>query len=191
MNRLMAFFKKLRLRQILTVFLAGVLLVVSTACNTGNAQGARPNNLPVQAGGANNPYKSGGDGYTDLKMSTDPKVSNPKAKSGRDQANLQLNSNQLIAADLTRNKESELLYPGAEEPAGRALKEAQLPIITSEDFTKAEPGGLNQQNENLGERIQNRVETATEAFKKAGAFVKEKSDEAGERPEFQSNPARH
>jgi hypothetical protein len=187
----MAFFKKLRLRQILTVFLAGVLLVVSTACNTGNAQGARPNNLPVQAGGANNPYKSGGDGYTDLKMSTDPKVSNPKAKSGRDQANLQLNSNQLIAADLTRNKESELLYPGAEEPAGRALKEAQLPIITSEDFTKAEPGGLNQQNENLGERIQNRVETATEAFKKAGAFVKEKSDEAGERPEFQSNPARH
>ncbi len=191
MNRLMAFFKKLRLRQILTVFLAGVLLVVSTACNTGNAQGARPNNLPVQAGGANNPYKSGGDGYTDLKMSTDPKVSNPKTKSGRDQANLQLNSNQLIAADLTRNKESELLYPGAEEPAGRALKEAQLPIITSEDFTKAEPGGLNQQNENLGERIQNRVETATEAFKKAGAFVKEKSDEAGERPEFQSNPARH
>jgi hypothetical protein len=187
----MAFFKKLRLRQILTVFLAGVLLVVSTACNTGNVQGARPNNLPVQAGGANNPYKSGGDGYTDLKMSTDPKVSNPKAKSGRDQANLQLNSNQLIAADLTRNKESELLYPGAEEPAGRALKEAQLPIKTSEDFMKAEPGGLNQQNENLGERIQNRVETATEAFKKAGAFVKEKSDEAGERPEFQSNPARH
>jgi len=187
----MAFFKKLRLRQILTVFLAGVLLVVSTACNPGNAQGARPNNPPVQAGGANNPYKSGGDSYTDLKMSTDPKVSNPKAKSGRDQANLQLNSNQLIAADLTRNKESELLYPGAEEPAGRAQKEAQLPIITGEDFTKAEPGGLNQQNENLGERFENRVETATEAFKKAGAFMKEKSDEAGERPEFQSNPARH
>jgi hypothetical protein len=183
----MAFFKKLRLRQILTVFLAGVLLVVSTACNTGNAQGARPNNPPVQAGGANNPYKSGGDSYTSL----DPKVNTTKAKSGRDQANLQLNSNQLIAADLTRNKESELLYPGAEEPAGRAQKEAQLPIITGEDFTKAEPGGLNQQNENLGERFENRIETATEAFKKAGAFVKEKSDEAGERPEFQSNPARH
>ena len=69
------FFKKIRLRQVLTVFLAGVLLVISTACNSANAQGANPINPPVQAGGANNPYKGGGDKYTDLKMSTDPKVS--------------------------------------------------------------------------------------------------------------------
>lgn len=191
MNRLMAFFKQLRLRQILTVFFAGVLLIVSTACNGATTQGANPNNPAVQAGGANNPYKSGGDGYTNLKMSTDPKVNTTKAKPGRNQASLQLNLNQLIAADLTRNKESEILYPGAEEPAGRAEKEAQLPIITGKDFLKAEPGGLNQRNEDLGERLENRIETATKAFKKAGAFVKEKSDEAGERPELQSNPARH
>lgn len=191
MNKLTAFFKKLRLRQIVTIFLAGVLLIVSTACSGATTQGANPNNPAVQAGGANNPYKSGGDGYTDLKMSTDPKVNSTKAKSGRDQASLQLNSNQLIAADMTRNKESEMLYPGAEEPAGRAAKEAQLPIITGEDFTKAEPGGLNQRNADLGEKLENRVETAKEAFKKAGAFVKEKSDEAGQRPELQSNPARH
>ena len=190
MNKLMAFFKKLRLRQIVTVFLAGILLIVSTACSGATTQGANPNNPAVQAGGANNPYKSGGDGYTDLKMSTDPKV-NKATRSGRDQANLQLNSNQLIAADLTRNKESEILYPGAEEPAGRAAKEAELPIITGEDFTKAEPGGLNQRSDDLGEKLGNRVETAKEAFKKAGAFVKEKSDEAGQRPELQSNPARH
>jgi hypothetical protein len=55
---------------------------------------------------------------------------------------LQLDSHQLIAADLTRNKENELLYPGAEEPAGRAAKEAQLPIKTNKDFTQPEPGGL-------------------------------------------------
>jgi hypothetical protein len=42
----------------LTVFLATVVLFVSTACNTGDMRGARPDNPPVQAGGANNPYKS-------------------------------------------------------------------------------------------------------------------------------------
>lgn len=191
MKRLTALFKKLQLRQILTIFLAGVLLIASTACNSGNVQGARPDNLPVQAGGANNPYKSGGDNYTDLNMSTDPKVNSTKAKSGGNQASSQLNSLDLIAANLTRNKESEILYPGAEEPAGRAKKEAQLPLITGEDFTKAEPGGLNQRNPDVGERIENRIETAADAFKQAAGFVKEKSDEAGERPEFQSNPALH
>ncbi len=187
MNRLMAFFKKLRLRQIVTVFLAGMLLIVNTACNSGNAQGARPDNPSVQAGGANNPYKSGGDGYTDLKTSTDSKVNN-LTKSGK-QASLPLNS--LIATDLTRNKESEILYPGAEEPAGRAQKEAQLPIKTVEDFAKPEPGGLNQRNASLGERAGNRLETVKGAFQEATEFIKEKSDEAGQRPEFQSNPALH
>lgn len=185
MNRLTAFFKKLRLRQVLTLFLAGVLLIASTACSGATTQGANPDNPAVQAGGANNPYKSGGDGYTNLKMSTDPKVNNTKAKSQADQANLQLNSLQLIAA----NKESELLYPGAETPAGRAEKEAQFPIKTSKDFVEPKPGGLNQRNPNLGERIENRIEQAQEAFKEAGDFAKDKADEAGERPEFQSNPA--
>ena len=187
MNRLTAFFKKLRLRQVLTVFLAGVLLIASTACSGATTQGANPNNPAVQAGGANNPYKSGGgDSYTDLNMSTDPKVNNTKAKSQPDQANLQL-SLQLIAA----NKEAELLYPGAETPAGRAEKEAGFPIKTSKDFLEPEPGGLNQRNPDLGERIENRIEEAQEAFKEAGSFLKDKADEAGERPEFQSNPALH
>ncbi len=44
MNRLTALLKKLRLRQILTVFLAGLLLIVTTACSGANAQGANPKN---------------------------------------------------------------------------------------------------------------------------------------------------
>lgn len=190
MKRLTAFFKRMRLRQILTVFLAGVLLIASTACSGATTQGANPDNPAVQAGGANNPYKSGGgDSYTNLKMSTDPKVNTTNAKSGRDQANSQLNSFQLIAVDLTQNKDNEILYPGAEEPAGRAQKQAELPIITPEDFTSPEPGGLNQRNPDLGERVENRIDTVKEAFKEATKFVKEKSDEAGQRPEFQPNPA--
>jgi len=69
-------------------------------------------------------------------MSTDPKVNTTAPKSGR--ANLQLNSLQLIAA----NKESDTF--SADTPAGRAEKEAELPIITTKDFTQAEPGLPNQ-----------------------------------------------
>lgn len=183
--RLMAFFKKLRLRQVLTVFLAGVLLIVSTACSGATTQGANPDNLPVQIGGNNNPYKSGGDGSADLKMSPS-KVNNEKAKSGRDQANLQLNSRQSIAAA----DESVLLYPGAETPEGRAKKEAGFPIITNESFTP-KGGGFNQRNPDVGQKLETRVETAKEAFKEASSFVKDKADEAGQRPELQSNPALH
>ena len=64
MKGLKSLWKKLPVRQILTVFLAGILLIVSTACSGANAQGANPQNPPVQAGGANNPYKGGGDKYT-------------------------------------------------------------------------------------------------------------------------------
>ena len=186
MNKLTAFFKKLPLRQILTVFLAGVLLMASTACSGVTTQGANPENPAVQAGGANNPYKSGGDNYTDLNMSTDPKVTNTKPTSERDQANLQLSG--LVAVV---NKEVELLYPGAETPAGRAVKEAEFPVITGKDFVQAEPGGLNQRNPDVGERFENRIEQAKEAFQEAASFVQDKAEEAGKRPEMQSNPALH
>ena len=135
MNKLTAFFKKLRLRQVLTVLLAGVLLTISTACNSANVQGANPNNPPAKAGG--------------------------------------------------------ILYPGAETPAGRAQRETELPIKTSKDFAEPKLGGLNQRNADLGERVENRVEAATDAFKEAAGFVKDKADEAGRRPELQSNPALH
>ena len=64
MKRLISFLEKLRLRQFLSIFLAGVALFIITACSSGSLQGARPYNPPVQAGGNNNPYKGGGDSYT-------------------------------------------------------------------------------------------------------------------------------
>lgn len=72
MKQLTAFFKKVKIRQILTALVAVITIFVTTACNTGNEMGARPMNPPVQAGGANNPYKGGGDNYTKYNLSTDP-----------------------------------------------------------------------------------------------------------------------
>lgn len=185
MNAVRLFLKKIRLRQILTIFLAGLLLIVSTACSGANAQGANPQNPAVQAGGANNPYKNGGDNYGNYRMSTDPKIANPKANQGRDQASLQPSSQLLIAT----NRESELLYPGAETPAGRINKEAELPIITDKDFRQPEPGGLIQNEPNVGDRIQDRIETVKENIEKASGFLQDKADEGAARPELQKNPA--
>ena len=185
MNAVRVFLKKIRLRQILTIFLAGLLLIVSTACTGANAQGANPQNPAVQAGGANNPYKNGGDKYTNNRMSTDPKITNPKANQGSDQASLQPSSELLIAT----NRESEILYPGAETPAGRAQKEAELPIITDKDFQQPEPGGLIQNEPNIGNRVQDRIETVKENVEKASGFLQDKGDEAAARPELEPNPA--
>jgi hypothetical protein len=184
-NAVRVFLKKIRLRQILTIFLAGLLLIVSTACSGANAQGANPQNPAVQAGGANNPYKNGGDKYGNYRMSTDPKIANPKASQGRDQASLQPSSQLLIAT----NKESEILYPGGETPAGRIQKESELPLITDQDFRQPEPGGLIQNEPNVGDRVQDRLETVKENFEEASGFLKNKADEATARPELQRNPA--
>jgi hypothetical protein len=184
-NAVRVFLKQIRLRQILTIFLAGLLLIVSTACSGANAQGANPQNPAVQAGPANNPYKNGGDNYTNYKMSTDPKIANPKANEGRDQASLQPSSQLLIAT----NSQSEILYPGGETPAGRIEKEKELPIITDENFRQPEPGGLIQNEPNVGNRVKDRLETVKETFEEASGFLKKNADEAGARPELQKNPA--
>ncbi|MEH2419222.1 DUF6658 family protein [Nostoc sp.] len=185
MNAVRVFLKKIRLRQVLTIFFAGLMLIVSTACSGANVQGANPQNPAVQAGGANNPYKNGGDKYTDYRMSTDPKIANPKANQGRDEASLQPSSQLLIAT----NKQSEILYPGAETPAGRIKKEGELPIITDKDFQQPEPGGLIQNEPNLGDRVQDRLDTVKGAVEEASGFLKDKADEASARPELQKNPA--
>jgi hypothetical protein len=170
MKQMTGLFKKLQLRKILTVFLAGALLFLSTACNPGDARGARPNNPPVQAGGANNPYKGGGDGYTNFNSSTDPRINN---QTGKERADLQLNSERLIAD----SQHQELLYPGAEAPAGTFENGKKLPIKTAKDAEKPQPGGLIQRQENLGDRISDRLEKVQEAFSEASEFLTDKSEE--------------
>lgn len=185
MQRLTALFKRLRLRQMLSVCLVSALLIFNTACSgVTTAQGANPNNPAVQAGGNNNPHKNSGVNYGNVdKYTTDPTVKQTPDKTSTNRASLDVYS-LLVAA----NTEG-LLYPGAETPAGRAQKEAELPIKTAKDFKQPEPGGLNQRNPDLGERIGERLEKVQEAFKEATEFTQEKAAEASKRPEAQSNPA--
>jgi len=177
--------KKLRLRQILTIFLAGVALFVTTACNSGDVRGARPENPPVQMGGANNPHKGGGDGYTQYKMSTDPNVNRNAANTKRDSASadVQIISNQLIAAN-----SDELLYPGS---AGTSSNKA-LDIVPGAKQTGNKSGSLPTESQRIVTGKQPNAETvekAANAFKDASSFIQDKAEEASQRPEMQKNPA--
>jgi hypothetical protein len=173
MKKLTVFLKQLRLSQILTVFLATVVVFVGTACNSGDIRGARPDNPPVQAGGANNPYKQGGDTNTNFNLSPDPKVSSEAANSKGNRADLQVLSNQLIASE-------QILYPGGQPPAKQADVEKSLPQKSLEDVEKPEPGGLNQRESDVGDRVQNRLSAVKETFGKASEFITEGANKAAQ-----------
>ena len=88
----MNIFSRFSLSKIVSAFCLTAVLLVTTACNSGNELGARPDNPPVQLGGQNNPHKAGGDGLTKYKATDDPRVTR-----GQDNASL-LPSSTLVAA---------------------------------------------------------------------------------------------
>ena len=175
MKTLTNFFKQLRLSQLLTAFLATVVLFVGTACNNGDVRGARPDNPSVQAGGMNNPYKAGGDSNTNYRFSADPKVNNKAAQSNPDRADLQIIFDRLIAA-------SQLQYPSGSEIEGSPADEQHnLPIIDQNDFKASEPGGQIQRESNIGDRVKDRLSTVKETFGEASEFIGEGANEASQK----------
>lgn len=90
---------KLRIKSIATAILIASFLLITTACNSGNELGARPEVSPVQLGGQNNPHKAGGDGMTQYRSPANDSVLN------KDNASLPATS--LLAAA----NQSETAYP--------------------------------------------------------------------------------
>lgn len=175
MKKLTAFFKQLRLSQILTALLATVVLFVGTACNSGNTEGARSTNPPVQMGGANNPYKAGGDNNTQYRFS-------PKDKSDGSHSELPTVSDRLIAAgDAIQYRASDLQGIPADE-------QQPLPIISKQDFESPESGGQIQRESSVGDRIKDRLATVKDTFDKAGDFIEADAEEALERHEASPKP---
>ncbi|HEY9823136.1 MAG TPA: DUF6658 family protein [Candidatus Sericytochromatia bacterium] len=129
MNKVIAWLKSSRLKQILTVFLAGILVFVSTACN-----------------GA------------------------------------------VSAKSADQVKKVRTIYPGAETPAKRTDVEKALPQINQEDFSKSKPGGQIQRQEDLGDRVENRLSTVKKSFDKASEFINQDAKEALDRHENVPKP---
>lgn len=184
MNRLFSIFKKLRLRQIVSVLIVGAALFLTTACNTGNMQGARPQNPPVQLGGNNNPHKGGGDGYTNYRMSTDPAV-NQKNRQG-DRASLPFD--QLLASNSVESNASDLLYPGAgaTETKNPDIGPVDSNILKRDAQQVPARRQLSIDRSDPNAKI---LERTGEAFKDASEFLTDMGESATEQPEMQRNPA--
>lgn len=175
--------QRLKIRQLLATVAIGFVLLLNTACNSGDTLGARPNNPPVQMGGNNNPHKMGGDGYTDYKMSTDPKVNSANSSSSvKKQA--QLPHGTLVADLGVKSNASDPIYQGSDvsetnNPDVGPLQQKTLPPLPNSRqpmIDRADPGS--KVFERAGETIQD-----------ASAFLKDKAAEANARPESKANPA--
>ena len=79
MNKIKSIIEKLNLRSLITASFLTVMLLITSACNSGNELGARPENPPVQLGGQNNPHKAGGDGMAKYRATDDPRIIDPQA----------------------------------------------------------------------------------------------------------------
>lgn len=170
MRKVANYLKKIKIQQILTVFLAGVVLLISTACNSGDIRGARPTNPPVQAGGQNNPHKMGGDGYTQYKAS-------PKAKVKDAAFNVEFDS--LIAQRTSQSPESredKMLYTHDTK-----VNKEQIPVIsTGEKGLKQAPldnKDITDRSNSGGEGYLD-LDKVGDTFEKSSNFIREGVDEA-------------
>jgi len=190
-NTVTAFFKRLRigqfLTQFLTVFMAGLLLFTSTACNAGDVRGARPENPPVQMGGMNNPHKAGGDGSANYKMSTDPKVNQSPAKAENNRADLSLMGDRLLAATTGDSNSSKLLYPGS-----APLETDKFdPELAGDKALLEPPDGQPAKAQPVVDRSNpdaKILERTGAAFKDASSFLKDSAEDAKESSVTKLNP---
>ena len=150
----MNIFKKLRLDKIATAFLLATVLLITTACNSGDRLSARPHNPPVQAGGQNNPHKAGGDGMTQYKATNDPKITGNLDDASLPSTNLLAAANQNQTTYPTDdNKIEGLLYSNQEEVKSlnnvndfvspqtreKLLDPTQIPAVRQPTIDRADP----------------------------------------------------
>lgn len=187
MNTVTAFFKRLRIGQFLTVFIAGLLLFTSTACNAGDVRGARPENPPVQMGGMNNPHKAGGDGYTNYQMSTDPKVNQSPAKAEKNRADLSIMGDRLLASTTAESNSSKLLYPGSAPMETDKFD----PELAGDKSLLEAPDGKPARGQPVFDRSDpdaNILERVGAAVKDASAFLKDSAEDTKESSVTKLNP---
>lgn len=166
MKKIISYIKKWKLSQILTVFLAGITLMVTTACNSGDLRGARPNNPPVQVGGQNNPHKMGGDDYTQYKASPDSQVDS-QAFDFRGQVLAQR------TPQSPEERQEKMLYK-----TNTKVNKEDIPVVNAgKDRLKAVPAEPQKviERSNPDENI---LEKTGEAFKESTRFIREGTEKA-------------
>lgn len=100
MNKLISTLKAIRLNQIFTVFLAGILVLVSTACSrTDTIADKLPGNRGPNTPGQTQPYKGGMNNFNDVDSSRLNTEAATKAKALKDKVQSRINQKGINGAD--------------------------------------------------------------------------------------------
>jgi hypothetical protein len=174
MNRLTAFLKKIRLVQILTVFLAGILVFVSTACNRADVAAGRTadqirEEVPSEA--VTSQYKGGQNQYSDV----DPR--NPNMTSVEAKAQLLKEQAQHRIDTKSSNNVGENLRRVADEGPDKLNQIGQK---VKEDV-RAAGRNADEFGDNAKQGIANIKENTREGLKGAKDIAKEAGEGAKQR----------
>jgi hypothetical protein len=179
MNRLTAFLKKIRLVQILTVFLAGILVFVSTACNRADVAGKTTDQIreEVPSESVTSQYKGGQNQYSDV----DPRNSNmtsveAKAQLLKEQAQRRIDtkSNNNVGENVRRAADD---VPDKLNQIGQKVKEdVRAAGRNADEFGENAKQGFANLKDNTREGVKGAKEIAKEATEGAKERAAEGTD---------------
>lgn len=178
MNRLTAFVKKIRLGQILTVFLAGILVLVSTACNRTDVLAGKTSDQireEVPSGATTSVYKGGMNDYSD----EDPRDKTVTAAEAKAQL-LKEQAQHRIDTKSSNNVGENVRRVGDEGPdkldqiGGKVNEDAGAVKRNAQEFGENTKKGLTNIKDNTREGLKG----AKDIVKEATGGVREKADDA-------------
>lgn len=180
MNRVTAFIKKIRLGQLLTVFLAGILMFVSTAClGTGMMAGKTSDQIreEVPSGAVTSEYKGGQNQYSDVDpRNPDMTKTEAKAKMLKDEAQRRIDTkaSSNVGENIRRVADE---APDKLKQAGDKLKEdVRAAKQNVDEFGKNTQKGIANVKENTREGLKGGKEVVKEATEGAKDRVLEGSE---------------
>ena len=175
MNRIIAVLKKIQLRQVITVFMAGMLVFVSTACggNPTMAKTADQIREEVPNGTMTNRYEGGMNDYRDVDPRRDTSKADAKAKGLVDNAERNLTNR-------TGNPAEAIRRVGDDAPeVGRNIQKTADKVGKTVERNAKELGESAQQGaENLKRNAQKAAKGTKETVDEASTGAKERVDQA-------------
>lgn len=181
MTRIIAWFKSIRLSKVITVFLAGILLFVSTACN-GAVQAKSPDNMgkptadqirrEVPSRALTSPYEGGMNDYSDVDPRKGVSDTQSKARDLVENAQGNLEKRADSPEQYRRN------YQQGTPLGERVRRLGEDASESAEDVTKGVSKGTQRGVENLKENTQDAANKSQRTADKASNFAQDKANEA-------------
>lgn len=169
MNKVIAYLKNIRWTQILTVFLAGVLVFVSSACS-GTASAKTDAQLRKE--GVNSAYQGGMNNYSDADPRRDTAPAGAKAKTLIDNAKKNLNQSVDSSGELGEN-----IRQGA--PLGKRIERLGENVGKStQEVTEGLTKGTQKGARNIRENTQNAAEDVSKTASRSAEDAKDQAQKA-------------